>query len=426
MWFRPIRHFAVVGSSACLALCLASCGSSSPKAASGPGSTTPAAGTSAPAAASGTPVHVVSIIDEEPSIGLAYPTFREGFKVAAAWINHHGGLGGTGHPVDVSFCVTDLNPNGSRSCATQAASSSDVATVGNILNYSNIVNPILQNAGIASIAPQPYSAGDGNSPIAFPINDSYLVTSPAMAAECVQAAHATKLSLLYVNVPAGQGALNATIPIVKQLGAQVVNQVGVSIGTADLSPYVAKLLGNGADGVVLMTDVPTAVKTTQAIRAQGSKVAICGNIDAFPPSTIKGLGQVADGIYVSSMFAPNSVQQPGVQNFVQAMTQYGNTGDSDDFAKQAWASLQLLSDATKGMTTINRQTVLAAMNQMTTWDSQGLLPVIDFTAKGDLLNGTVPKYNNPGMFYSKVDNGQLVATQGDKFFNPLTGQPIGS
>lgn len=414
---RPFRSLGVVVFSALLAFSLFGCSSSKKTA-----TTSAPSGTSS--VATGTPVHVVSIIDEEPSIGLEYPTLKQGFTAAADWINHHGGLGGTGHPVKVSFCDTDLNPNGSRTCATQAASSDAVATVGNILNYSNIVDPILQAAGMASIAPQPYSTEDGVSPISFPINDAYLVTSPAMAAECLQSAHATKLSLLYVNVPAGAASLKETEQTITALRGTVVNTVGVAIGTADLSPYVAKLLANGANGVALLTDPSTAVKTTQEIRAQGSDIPICGNVSQLTPSIISSLGTAASNLYVSMMFAPNSVQQPGVQTFVKAMSEYGNLGNSDDFSKQAWAAIQLLNQACKGLTSITRQTVLSAMNAMTTWDSGGLLPVINFKAKGTLLGGTVPKYNNPGMFYAKVVNGQLVPTAGDVFYDPFTGKAV--
>jgi ABC-type branched-subunit amino acid transport system substrate-binding protein len=419
-WTRwPLRNLSVVALSVLLGLSLFGCSSSKKQTAS---PTTAPSGSSS--VANGTPVHVVSILDEEPSIGLEYPTLKQGFTVAADWINHHGGLGGTGHPVDVSFCDTDLNPNGSRSCATQAASSDAVATVGNILNYSNIVDPILQAAGMASIAPQPYSTEDGISPISFPINDAYLVTSPAMAAECLQSAHATRLSLLYVNVPAAAASRTETEQTIKTLGGTVVNAVGVAIGTADLSPYVAKLLSNGTDGVAMLTDPSTAVKATQEIRAEGPNVAICGNIDAFTPATISSLGSASNGLYVSTMFATNSVQQPGVQTFVQAMSEYGSLGNSDDFSKQAWAAIQLLNQACKGLTSITRQTVLSAMNAMTTWNSGGLLPIINFKTKGTLLGGTVPKYNNPGMFYAKVVNGQLVPTQGDVFYDPFTGKAV--
>jgi branched-chain amino acid transport system substrate-binding protein len=397
---------------------LAACGSSSAKTASP--TTVASASTKGAAGAAGSPVRVVAIVDELPSVGLAYPTLREGFAVASKWINSHGGLGGTGHPVDVSFCVTNLNPNGSASCARQVASNPGVvATVGNVLNYSNTVDPLLEAAGVASIAPQPYSAADGSSSISFPINDAYLDTSPAMAAECIDAGHATKMSLLYVNVPAAQASLSQTVQEIEKRHVRVVNKVPVAIGTADLSPYVAKLVSGGTNGVALLTDAATAVKTVQALRSGGSKVAVCGNVDAFTPKTITALGTAGEGLYVSSLFAANSVQQPGVQAFVSAMKQYGNVGDSDDFSKQAWASLQLLNTASKGLTAITRQTVLASMKSLTQWNSGGLLPVINFKTKGTLLDGTVPRFNNPDMFYAVVKDGELTPTQGDTFSNPL-------
>jgi ABC-type branched-subunit amino acid transport system substrate-binding protein len=376
--------------------------------------------TQATKAATGEPVKVVAIIDESTAASLTYPTLRAGMKMAADYINAHGGLGGSGRPVTVDFCPTQFDPNVEAQCANKAVNDSSViATVANISNFSDTINPILEKAPMASVAPQPYSANDGQSQIAFPVNAGYLVSSAAMATELADVGKAKKISVIYVNVPAAVAAEQTVEDALKSRGLQVNNKVPIDIGTADVSPQTAQLLSNGTDGIALLTDPQTASKVVAAARTQGSQVAFATNIDAFTPEVLQSMGSQAEGLYVSGLFAFDDIQQPGVQEFVAALKQYGNPKDSDDFSKQAWVGMRMLDAAAKGLPTIDRKSILDSLTKMTTYSTGGLTPDIKFDASGTLLNGTVPRFTNTSVAYARVQGGKVQSTTPFQWYYPF-------
>jgi ABC-type branched-subunit amino acid transport system substrate-binding protein len=380
-----------------------------------------AATTAAPSGkATGDPVKIISIVDESTAASLTYPTLRSGMKMAADYINDHGGLGGSNRPVNFDFCPTQFDPNIEAQCATDAVNNSSViATVANVSNFSDVVNGVLEKAGLASVAPQPYSASDGQSKIAFPVNAGYLVSSAGMATELADVGNAKKISAIYVNVPAALAAVDTVVEALASRGLTINNKVPIDIGTADVAPQTAELLGNGTDGVVLLTDPQTAAKVVAEARKQGSKVMFATNIDAFTPAVLASMGAAAEGLFVSGLFAFDDVGQPGVKAFTDALKKYGNGKDSDDFAKQAWVGLQMLDAAAKGLATIDRKSILDSLTKMTKYSTGGLTPDIDYTVPGTLLKGTVPRFTNGSVAYAKVEGGVVKSILPFKWYYPF-------
>ncbi len=423
-----------------LIVALASCGSSkttssSQTTAAAPGAVattaapTGAATTAAPSAATtaapsgkatGDPVKIISIVDESTAASLTYPTLRSGMKMAADYINDHGGLGGSNRPVTFDFCPTQFDPNIEAQCATDAVNDSSViATVANVSNFSDVVNGVLEKAGLASVAPQPYSASDGQSKIAFPVNAGYLVSSAGMATELADVGNAKKISAIYVNVPAALAAVDTVVEALASRGLTINNKVPIDIGTADVAPQTAELLANGTDGAVLLTDPQTAAKVVAEARKQGSKVAFATNIDAFTPAVLSSMGDAAEGLFVSGLFAFDDIDQPGVKAFTDALKKYGNGKDSDDFAKQAWVGLQMLDAAAKGLTTIDRKSILDSLTKMTKYSTGGLTPDIDYTVPGTLLKNTVPRFTNGSVAYAKVEGGVVKSILPFQWYYPF-------
>jgi branched-chain amino acid transport system substrate-binding protein len=418
---------------------LASCGSSkttsspqttaAPSAAATTAAPSAAATTAAPSAATtaapsgkatGDPVKVVAIVDESTAFSLTYPTLRSGMKMAADYINDHGGLGGSNRPVTIDFCPTQFDPNIEAQCATDTVNDTSViATVANISNFSDIINPILEKGGLASVAPQPYSASDGVSKIAFPVNAGYLVSSAGMATELADVGNAKKISVIHVTVPAAVAAVKTVEDALASRGLKVNNTVPIDIGTADVAPQTAQLLSNGTDGVTLLTDPQTAAKVVAEARKQGSKVAFATNIDAFTPAVLASMGDSAEGLYVSGLFAFDDIDQPGVKAFTDALKKYGNGKDSDDFAKQAWVGLQMLDAAAKGLPTIDRKSILDSLTKTTKFSTGGLTPDIDYSVPGTLLNNTVPRFTNTSVAYAKVEGGVVKSILPFQWYYPF-------
>ena len=155
---------------------------------------------------------IISIVDESTAASLTYPTLRSGMKMAADYINDHGGLGGSNRPVTFDFCPTQFDPNIEAQCATDAVNDNSViATVANVSNFSDVVNGVLEKAGLASVAPQPYDASDGQSEITFPVNAGYLYIKRAWPPSWPTWATRGRLSAIYVNVPAALAAVDTVV-----------------------------------------------------------------------------------------------------------------------------------------------------------------------------------------------------------------------
>ena len=340
--------------------------------------------------------------------------------MAADYINDHGGLGGSNRPVNFDFCPTQFDPNIEAQCATDAVNDSSViATVANVSNFSDVVNGVLEKAGLASVAPQPYSASDGVSKIAFPVNAGYLVSSAGMATELADVGNAKKISAIYVNVPAALAAVDTVVEALASRGLTINKKVPIDIGTADVAPQTAELLSGGTDGAVLLTDPQTAAKVVAEARKQGSKVAFATNIDAFTPAVLASMGDAAEGLFVSGLFAFDDIDQPGIKAFTDALKKYGNGKDSDDFSKQAWVGLQMLDAAAKGLATIDRKSILDSLTKMTKYSTGGLTPDIDYTVPGTLLKGTVPRFTNGSVAYAKVEGGVVKSILPFQWYYPF-------
>jgi len=240
-----------------------------------------------------------------------------------------------------------------------------------------------------------------------------------MATELADVGNAKKISVIHVTVPAAVAAVQTVVDALASRGLTVNKTVPIDIGTADVAPQTAELLSGGTDGVTLLTDPQTAAKVVAEARKQGSKVAFATNIDAVTPAVLASMGDSAEGLYVSGLFAFDDIDQPGVKAFTDALKKYGNGKDSDDFAKQAWVGLQMLDSAAKGLATIDRKSILESLTKMTKFSTGGLTPDIDYTVPGTLLKGTVPRFTNTSVAYAKVEGGVVKSILPFQWYYPF-------
>jgi ABC-type branched-subunit amino acid transport system substrate-binding protein len=153
-------------------------------------------------------VRAMVILDESDAMGLTYTTKRAAMDSMVEEINSTGGLGGSGRPVELEYCVTQFDPNLAQQCARDAVDDdSIVAVVGMITNYPDQVNPILEEAGMASVGTEPYGYADGTSPIAFPITAGFLSSVAGMGTVLADVAGSTKISVIHVDVPSAQASV---------------------------------------------------------------------------------------------------------------------------------------------------------------------------------------------------------------------------
>ncbi len=121
--------------------------------------TTDAASSSEPpatdAVASGEPVKVMMILDESAAVNLFQDSPKAGAQARVDRINAEGGLGGSGQPVELDFCITDLDPNKALACAQEAADDPSYVAVAGSQSSTTETSPVFEGAGLhISLAPR--------------------------------------------------------------------------------------------------------------------------------------------------------------------------------------------------------------------------------------------------------------------------------
>jgi len=366
------------------------------------------------------PVRVMVILDESDAMGLTYTTKRAAMEATASDIATSDGLGGSGRPVELEYCVTQFDPNLAQQCAREAVDDeSIVAVVGMITNYPDLVNPILEEAGMASVGTEPYGLADGTSPISFPVSAGYLSSVAGMGTILADVAGATQISVVHADVPSAQASVGTIRRALEPRGLELVNTIAIPIGKADVSAETAAALEN-SDGLALLTDPATASNVIVAMNQQGNVVPIGASSGQFSAESLEALGEQGDGMLLANWFATDDQDVPGVKEFLRIMETYDTLDHSDDAAKSGYTAMLLLDQAAQGLETIDRAGLLANLQVMDSFDTGGLAPVIDFTQPGPLVvDGTdLPRFVNPMVTYGRVQDATLVTIDGT-FIDPF-------
>lgn len=368
----------------------------------------------------GPPITIGIIYNEDEALGQSNKQVEMALNAAIKAQAAKGGVNGS--PVKVVVCKNKSNdPNGGAACATKMADNPKVvAVVGSANSEGDSINPILDKAGVAAIGSLPISTGDFTSPIAFPVMSGALGT-PGAATLLSDKLDINKISLGNLELAAA-----AQVPIlINQAlgvrGTKLAGEVKLPLDKQDLSAEAAQLANEG-DGIVVTSLPEQFARLVRAGQSTGSwadkKVATLPSI--LTPAVMKSLGSEADGIYIATGgLATNDIKRPGVLRYLREIKKYGDASkSSDDLVKNAWLAFQVFAAAAKGQTTVDRASVLAAMNQLQ-YDPQGLAPKLDYTKLNTtVFGGAVPRAFNTSVMYAQVKNGKIVSIKRE-FVDPF-------
>jgi hypothetical protein len=90
----------------------------------------------------------------------------------------------------------------------------------------------------------------------------------------------------------------------------------------------------------------------------------------------------------------------------------------DDNAKNAWLAVNLLAEFAGTLDTIDRDSLLAALQGAADVDTRGLTPPIDFTSAPTALGGALPRLFNATVVYGQWD-GDVVGAIDGVFVDPF-------
>lgn len=390
---------------AVVALCIVGSACSSKSGSTTAGSTSSAAGK-----ATGSPIKVMAIIDEISSNAtVSVPQLHAGLQAGINRINSNGGLGGSGHPLQVEFCATELDPNAANSCVRKAqGDSSIVAFVGSLV--SEPIDGLIEASGLADIGPLPVISGNYTDKNLFAAVGGGLSANGGQANMMATILHKSKLSAGVLGIPAAVASVDLTNAVLKSCRApNVMRTVQVPLTATDVSSYVASM-ANGADGIVTGTTPAQAQQFLVALKRAGSTIPMPLVNSQLNPVTIKSLGSTLEGTPVVGYFPPSNSTAAGNKEYLADMAAAGQSDNLNDNAELGWVATQLLNYAVKGQTTFTRESILAAMNKVNGFTADGLLPPLDFTKSGPLAD--YRRIVNPTYYPGVVKDGKIVTFDG--------------
>jgi len=322
---------------------------------------------------------------------------QRGVSLAVDEINAAGGI--NGQPVKLEVCDDKADPATASLCAQKFASESYIfATIGNVNSTCTLAaGPILDKAGVTDIT------GDSTNPQVTQmgwthmfrtiVNDS--LQGPVMAQIAVKTMGKSKLAIMYVNSDYGKGLLDATTPAITKLGATMVDAESYTPGDKDFSAQLTKIAQAQPDALLLLTDYTEGgLIAQQRIAAGLGNIALIASAGNEHQDFISLGGAGAEGAFVMSYFDPNQ-PTPLMTDFVAKFkakynltpNEQGGYGYEIPYIYK-WAIDQ-------GATKATLPTVLHTI------DYKGLTGEIQFTATGDLANGS--------QYILQVQNGQFIS-----------------
>jgi branched-chain amino acid transport system substrate-binding protein len=431
---RRTSYLHVVTVIAAAALLVAACGSSSSKSTSSAttaasSAATSSGGTSGSSATSGatptgTPLNVLTLASVNYN-GPTYANILTTAKIAGEWINAHGGI--QGHPVNVTTCDEQGDPNKTAQCGRQAIQNHSVAVIGSFTVNGASVIPELQAAntswfGICCAA----SVDELTSPIVQQIGSGGGVSG--LTVKAIE--DGCKKPVLVIQDIGAADSLSETLVAnaSKSVNGPAIKTVLIPLTAQDLTPQVAQMTSGGTDCIIAYVTQSVFPSLMPAFVQSGATQHLYGPQGNLDITVTKPFPKPTNGAVVVGYYSDLSL--PAWSDYRAALAQYKaptNENYNSLGGLGTWAAYQgfvQVADSIKGP--INNQTFLAAAQKATVNLTGEVAPsnfAVPFTALGpDYHNDT-----NRAVTYDVAQNGNLLPFDGGKFFdmtNAMLGQPL--
>jgi ABC-type branched-subunit amino acid transport system substrate-binding protein len=416
--------FAVIAATVLSAAACSSSGSST-----GGTSTSATAGSGAAAASAkcktpaGPTVTVMALLEEAPAYQVSQPSSRAAIAARVQAINCAGGLGAAGDKLAVTYCISNYDPNAVNACANQAVSDKNIIAVAGGGVAEGTPGTILAAGGVPNI-PQTSYASDLNGSTTFAVVPSGVQLGPGEPVMACKLGY-KKVSLLLIQNPAAAGVPAFDNQALEGFGCpDLIRTVEVPQTATDLSSQVVAA-AQGADAIVLAVADNQAIAAFKDAKQLNIKVPFITNAGSMTSGTIQAAGSAANGVLVESQaFLPaNDSLSPGAAQFRAEMAAVGQSSLVDGWSQGTWITFDLLQTAAEGLTTVNRTTLLGALNKITSFDAGGQIPTVNFTKPAP--NPAFPRLFNDEWSPAVVKNGQLVALQNATLGNFVPVEKVG-
>jgi ABC-type branched-subunit amino acid transport system substrate-binding protein len=329
-------------------------------------------------------------------------------KAAVAAINAAGGI--NGHPLNLTVCNSEFDPNVETDCARQAVSSHVAAVVGGVTLYPGLYTT-LQAAGIPFVGSYGLVPQDFTDSNVFPIDGGNYASFYGAAALALQLG-SKRPGIMACPANACSDAAGYFSDAMKIAGITHVNDVSAPQTAPDYSTSAAQVTSGGTDSVTIVGGPDETVKQITAIRQTGFTgpiIATDGDLDQSNVSSLSAA--VTNNVYAVSLLAPLSdTANPEIARFTAAVSAQHSSVPMTPQAVQEWAAVNLFADVAKRITgTVDAVSVLKAMNNLSTPVDLGVMEPYKVVGQTSPVPAA-PRIFNFSVIFDKVANGALTAT----------------
>lgn len=362
--------------------------------------------------AAGEPVKVMVIAPTETQVS-DIPEVPAGVRAAADGVNERGGI--AGRPIEVIYCNDRNDPNEAASCGREAVDEGVAAVVGSYsLAGSARVLPLLEDAQIPYINPVVLGATDTSSPVSFLMTGDVIGNFVACGYQLAEAG-ATTVKVIRLDLAAAAQAESFVSIGLGSAGLELAGSVPVPPGTTDVNPFVASALADGTDGIVFIDTIQSVQLYLTAMEQAGvdfDEVHVCTIYDALPETSVAELGDLADGVYVTSGFPPRTAGvNPLMDQFLEEMDALGEDVPRNDHALNGWLGIQLLARVGEDLADLDGPTLLAALDEARDLDFEGLIP--PYSSEPASAFPGLERVFGSGVYLLRVEGGEHQLVQPD-------------
>lgn len=364
----------------------------------------------------GEPVELMVTASGDEGTELSVSNVRDGAQVAADAVEAAGGI--NGRPVEIVWCPHGFDPNAAAACARQAVEEEVLAVVGAFTTFGDNYVPVLEEAGIPTVAPFAISFPEFTSELSYPIMGGAPSTTAGMGAQLVDIEDASQIGVAYLDVEQGALAASLVEEGLRPRDASVVVETPVPQETPDYGPAVAAVSEGDVDGIAAVLAGDDAPGFIQTARQSGVETPIAASSSSVTAEEVEVLGEAAEGLQITSNFKPVTLDDPGVEQFLDEVEEWGPDLKIDDPSMNSWAGVHLVADVLEGAPDQSAADLVAALN-VASDVALGIVPPISFDQPAPpLFGGAISRIFNPNVMYAQVENGEIVAITGE-FVNPF-------
>lgn len=340
----------------------------------GAGSCTTNSGATAPGV-TGEQILVGGVTGEGGPADSTLSPFKVGFEAGVAEVNARGGI--CGRKLKVVWAATA----GSADKYGQQVR----ALVENQKVFALTAADLAHGGGAQYLAQQKVPVIGGESaantwfqnPMYYPIGNQYNGTA-MMADWAVKQKRATRFAVMSLALAVSQEGCASTRAQLQKLGAPIVYEASVPVGSADLTSFVQQARNAGADGILQCFDIGTGVALMRTLAQQRWKPyvgAVSGTADdlilsAADPSVIEGVEV--------NFPTPSWVDtaNPAMQQYNRSYAAVaGPSARDSSFGVRGYIAAKLMEAAFRaGGPGLTRDAVITWLNSQKNFTLGGLLP----------------------------------------------------